>query len=189
MPKARAGAPAAYVALLRGVNVGGANKLPMSHLTQMFSTAGCASVKTYIQSGNVVFRASADVAREIAAVIAGRIAQDFGYRTPVVLRSAQEIASVIANNPFLSEGAPEETLHVMFLADPPSSGAVQSLDPHRAAPDEFIVLGRDIYLRLPNGAGKSKLTNQYFDSKLKTVSTIRNWRTVNKLLELMEAHT
>jgi uncharacterized protein (DUF1697 family) len=177
----------AYVALLRGVNVGGKNKLPMVHLCEMFSAAGCSSVKSYIQSGNVVFRAAPGAAGKIATLIAEQIVKAYGYRTPVVLRTADELASVAANNPFLAAGGSEEALHVMFLADLPSPQAVQSLDPHRAPPDEFMVRGRDVYLRLPNGAGRSKLTNQYFDSKLKTVGTMRNWRTVNKLLELMEA--
>lgn len=178
---------ATYVALLRGVNVGGNNKLPMTHLSAMFSAAGCESVRTYIQSGNAVFQATPAVAGKIAARIADRIEKDFGYRTPVILRTAPELAAVIANNPFLAAGASEESLHVMFLADAPGTGAVQSLDPLRSPPDEFRVRGRDVYMHLPNGAARSKLTNQYFDSKLKTVGTARNWRTVNKLFELMEA--
>jgi uncharacterized protein (DUF1697 family) len=177
----------AYVALLRGVNVAGKNRLPMADLCAMFSSAGCVSVQSYIQSGNVVFQAAPEVAGGIAAAIEGRIAKDFGYRTPVVLRTTSELADTIAHNPFLAAGKPEESLHVMFLADKPGSAAVSTLDPRRAPPDEFVVHKRDIYLHLPNGAGRSKLTNQYFDSKLKTVSTSRNWRTVNKLLELMEA--
>jgi uncharacterized protein (DUF1697 family) len=177
----------AYVALLRGVNVGGKNRLPMIDLCAMFSAAGCASVQSYIQSGNVVFQAAPRVAGGIAAVIADRIAKDFGYRTPVVLRTSQELADAIAHNPFFAAGKQQEWLHVTFLADQPSPAAVRTLDSHRSPPDEFIVRGRDIYLHLPNGAGRSKLTNQYFDSRLKTVSTSRNWRTVNQLLELMGA--
>jgi uncharacterized protein (DUF1697 family) len=73
----------------------------------------------------------------------------------------------------------------MFLADKPSQAHVDTLDPHRSPPDEFIVQGQEIFLRLPNGAGNSKLTNAYFDSKLATISTSRNWRTVNTLLEMM----
>jgi len=101
------------------------------------------------------------------------------------LRTAEQIETVFATNPFLKMGAPEETLHVMFLADVPAPGAVKALDPDRSPPDTFLVQGQEIYLRMPNGMGETKLTNAYFDSKLATISTARNWRTVGKLLELM----
>jgi uncharacterized protein (DUF1697 family) len=171
-----------YVALLRAVNVGGKNKLPMAELREMFAAAGCEAVRSYIQSGNVVFRGGPKMCEEIPSQIAAR----FGFQPPIVLRSMHEMETAIANNPYLAEGAPPESLHVMFLADQPGAEAVRQLDPQRSPPDEFIVRGREIYMRLPKGAGESKLTNQYFDSKLKTTGTSRNWRTVNILLEMMK---
>ena len=93
--------------------------------------------------------------------------------------------AVLRNNPFLASGAAEETLHVLFLADLPGPDLVGKLDPHRSPPDVFAVRGREVYLHLPNGAGRSKFTNDYFDSKLATTSTGRNWHTVSKLFELM----
>jgi uncharacterized protein (DUF1697 family) len=92
----------------------------------------------------------------------------------------------VANNPFLAAGAADETLHVLFLADPPSPRRVADLDPDRSPPDAFVVLGQEVYLRLPHGAARTKLTNAYFDARLATTSTGRNWRTVTKLLALME---
>jgi uncharacterized protein (DUF1697 family) len=91
---------------------------------------------------------------------------------------------VVRGNPFLKAGAAEELLHVSFLADRPSTDLVAALDSTRSAPDEFAVVGREIYMKLVTGAAKTKLTNAYFDSKLKTVSTMRNWRTVLKLAEM-----
>jgi len=179
--------PTTYLALLRGINVGGKNKLPMKDLTGMFVEARCAGVRTYIQSGNVIFQAAPGVAPKIPDRIAAQIAKQFGYRTPLVLRTRDELREVLRNNPFLEAGAAEETLHVMFLADLPGSSAVAGLDPARSPGDEFVVRGREIYLRFPHGAADSKLTNAYFDSKLATTSTVRNWRTVTKLLELMGA--
>jgi uncharacterized protein (DUF1697 family) len=176
---------ASYVALLRGVNVGGKNKLPMKELAEMFVAAGCRDVRTYIQSGNVVFRAGTGVVTKISRVIASGISDRFGFKSPVVLRSAEEIQTVVAGNPFLAKSTNDDGLHVMFLADHPAADAVAALDPSRSPGDSFIVRGRDIYLHLPNGAGVSKLTNAYFDSKLSTVSTGRNWRTVTTLLEMM----
>jgi uncharacterized protein (DUF1697 family) len=176
---------AMYVAFLRGINVGGKNKLPMKDLVEMFVTAGAEDVRSYIQSGNVLFRASPAIAARLCSQIAAQIATSFGYRTPVILRTAEQLRDAISNNPFLKAGAAEETLHVMFLADVPSPTSVENLDPDRSPPDRFIVSGREVYLQLPNGVANSKLTNNYFDSKLATTSTGRNWRTVTKLLELM----
>jgi uncharacterized protein (DUF1697 family) len=105
----------------------------------------------------------------------------------VVLRTADELKKVISSNPFLKGGVAEKELHVMFLAGVPDAVRVRSLDPDRSPPDTYQVHRREIYLRLPNGAGRSKLSNQYFDSKLATVSTARNWRTVTTLVELMKA--
>lgn len=176
-----------YVALLRGINVGGKNKLPMKDLAGMFTQAGCSDVRTYIQSGNVIFRAPDSVARKIPGGISQRIEESAGYRIPVVLRTAEELRNAVAANPFIAADAPEKTLHVYFLANAPDSKKIESLDPGRSLPDTFHVSGREIYLQLPNGMARTKLTNVYFDSKLATVSTARNWNTVLQLLERMQA--
>jgi uncharacterized protein (DUF1697 family) len=176
-----------YLALLRGVNVGGKNKLPMKELSELFTAAGCADVRTFIQSGNVVFRASAAATAKVPVQVGAKITERFGFRTPIVLRSAEQLRAVVAGNPFLQMGVPEETLHVMFLADSPRDQAVAGLDPNRSPGDTYIVRGAEIFLQLPNGAGQSKLTNAYFDSKLATIGTSRNWRTVTKLLAMMTA--
>ena len=175
-----------YVALMRGINVGGKNKLPMKDLAAIFTGLGCRNVRTYIQSGNVVFDAPAEVARKLASQVAANINKQFGLTVPVVLRDGEEMARVITGNPFLATGLDEKSLHVMFLADRPTPNAVAELDHNRSAPDEFQVVGREIYLHLPNGAGNSKLTNVYFDSKLGTISTARNWATTLALFEMIK---
>ena len=176
-----------HVALLRGINVGGKNKLPMKDLVAMFGKAGCGDARAYIQSGNVIFNASTGISSRISGVITAQIEKCFGYQIPVVLRTAEQLAKAVSNNPFLKAGAAEQELHVMFLAGVPAGALIRKLDPDRSPPDKYEVRGQEIYLRLPNGAGRSKLTNQYFDSKLATVSTVRNWRTVTTLLELMKS--
>jgi uncharacterized protein (DUF1697 family) len=173
-----------YVALLRGINVGGNNLLPMSDLAAMFAKAGCRDVKTYIQSGNVVFRAQPERAANVGNQIAKAIAARTGMRIPVIVRKAADLRKMVARNPFLSRGADPDELHAMFLGEKPASEKVAALDPKRSPPDQFAVSGSEIYLHCPNGYGRSKLTNAYFDSKLGTVSTVRNWRTVLKLLDL-----
>jgi uncharacterized protein (DUF1697 family) len=166
-----------YVALFRGVNVGGNNKIAMALLAEMFTDAGARDVKTYIQSGNVVFTASAKAAQQICAKALGKIT----FQTQIILRSHDDLQRIEGANPFSD---PEKT-YVMFLADTPAVDRVALLDQDRSAPDRFILSGREIYLYFPNGVANSKLTNAYFDSKLKTVSTARNWRTLQKLLAMM----
>ncbi len=176
-----------YVALLRGINVSGKHVLPMKQLVEIFTDAKCGNVRTYIQSGNVVFTAPPKVAKALPVLLAKKIEERFGFSVPVVLRNREELAQAARNNPFLKAGLPHPTLHVYFLADVPTADGVESLDPQRSAPDVFHVCGREIYLHLPNGMGRTKLTNAYFDSRLKTVCTARNWNTVLKLLEMMQA--
>jgi len=174
-----------HVALLRGINVGGKHKLPMKDLVEIFTAAGCCDVRAFIQSGNILFRPPSGAAAGLPELIAAEIAKRFGYSVPVQLRTSEQIGKVIRNNPFLQAGVAETELHVLFLADLPAPGCVQSLDPDRSPPDTFSVRGQEVYLRLPNGMARTKLTNQYFDSKLATIGTARNWRTVTKLFELM----
>lgn len=174
------------VALLRGINVGGKHRLPMQQLAEIFREAQCNEVRTYIQSGNVIFRSSPAVVEGLPERIARKIEQRFGFVAPVILRTAAQVAQTVRNNPFLLAGMPEKTLHVYFLADTPSATAIKSLDPDRSSPDAFRVLDRQVYLHLPDGMARTKLTNAYFDSKLSTVSTARNWATVLTLLEMMQ---
>ena len=174
------------LALLRGINVGGKNKLAMKELARIFSAAGCRDVRTYIQSGNVLFEAEPELAAQVPGRVTAGIAESFGYKTPVVLRTAEQLAKVVAENPFLAAGADPQTLHVLFLADVPSPGRIDLLDPDRSPPDSFVVRGPEVFLHTPGGLGRSKLTNAYFDSRLDTTSTGRNWQTVTKLLALMD---
>jgi uncharacterized protein (DUF1697 family) len=173
-----------YVALLRGINVGGKNKLPMRDLVEIFESAKCQTVRTYIQSGNVIFQVPAAILVQLPELIISRIREEFGFTSPVILRSAKQLEQICLLNPFVRPDREDEGLHVMFLAHAPSGAQIAGLDPMRSPGDEFAVRGSEIYLRLPKGVAASKLTNNYFDSKLATISTARNWQTVMKLAEL-----
>lgn len=159
--------------------------LPMADLAGFFSEAGCTNVRTYIQSGNVVFAASPTVATRIAMVISKKITDHFGHRVPLVIRRADEMAVVVEHNPFPK--ADPSHLAVGFLSDLPEETRVSGLDPRRSPGDSFRVLGREIYLHIPAGFADTRLTNAYFDTALATVSTFRNWRTVLKLIEMSRA--
>jgi len=178
-----------FVALLRGINVSGKNRIPLKGLADVFTSVGCADVQVYIQSGNVVFLATERLAPQVAAHVYEEIATKFGLHVPVVTRTALEFQRAARANPFLQKGADPATLHVAFLDEMPTASRVSALDPLRSPPDEFIARGREIYLRLPNGAGRTKLTNAYFDSKLAATSTVRNWKTVLKLVEMTRSQS
>jgi uncharacterized protein (DUF1697 family) len=174
-----------HVALLRAVNVGGRNGLPMKDLAALCEAAGCRDVVTYIQSGNVAFSASAAVAKKLPAALRRAIQAHAKIDVPVIVRDAAALAAVARENPLLEDGAQLGELHVGFLADAPTAARVAALDPARSPPDVFVVRDREVYFRFPKGVGKSKLTVTYFDAKLATTITLRNWRTVGALLELL----
>jgi uncharacterized protein (DUF1697 family) len=175
-----------YVALLRGINLGGRNRVPMRDLADLFTAAGCRNVRTHIQSGNVVLQAAPPLADRIPELIGKSMLGRFGFSVPIVMRTRGELDEIVRRSPFVPSGADPEKLHVVFLATRPSRGAVASIDAHRSPPDEFVVRDREVYLLCPQGYGRTKLTNEYFDRTLATTSTTRNWRTVITLLELAQ---
>lgn len=176
-----------YVALLRAVNVGGRNRLAMPALRAELESLGHVRVTTVLQSGNAVFGSRSSSAAALATGIEERLASAFGLDVTVILRSADELADVAGRNPFLPHDGELSQLHVAFLADAPAASAVAGLDPDRSPPDMFAVDGREIYLRFPNGSGRSKLTLDWFERRLGTRATARNWLTVTKLVELARA--
>jgi uncharacterized protein (DUF1697 family) len=177
------GTPATYVALLRGINLGARNKISMTDLRELFGGLGAEDVTTYVQSGNVVFK-TAIAARGLAGKLETKIKRDLGLDIAVLLRTPAELAALVEGNPFVESAREPKELHVTFLADRPQAARVARLDPQRSEPDEFRVVGRDVYLRCPNGYGRSKLTNAYFEKQLAVVATTRNWKTVTKLADL-----
>jgi uncharacterized protein (DUF1697 family) len=175
-----------YVALLRAVNLGSRNKVSMADLRALFAALGFEDVSTYVQSGNVVFRGRGTAASATAAIedrLRGQLALD----VRVLVRTGAQLAKLVDANPFAAPDVDPASLHVTFLADKPAAARVRGLDPARSEPDEFRVAGRDVYLRCPNGYGRSKLTNAYFEKGLGVAATTRNWRTVTKLAELARA--
>jgi uncharacterized protein (DUF1697 family) len=170
----------AYAALLRGINVGGNKKVSMPELKALFVDLGFADVATYIQSGNVVFRAP----KADASVIEKRITKVFGHEVTVILRTGAELSAAVKANPFLAPKANLKQLYVVYLDRKPASEAVKQLDPDRSPGDRFDLHGRELYLDLGNGAGRTKLTLDYLERKLGVKGTARNWNTALKLVEL-----
>lgn len=159
----------------------------MQGLRELFRSAGCERVQTYIQSGNVVFAADSSALADLRGQLETAIKDRFGLTVPLVMRSAVDLERVVDSNPFDLREGDTKGLHVGFLLDLPDPRDVASLEPDRSPPDRFQVAGREVYLLCPNGIGRSKLTAQYFDSRLHTVMTVRNWRTVNRLVGMASA--
>jgi uncharacterized protein (DUF1697 family) len=165
------------VALLRGVNVGG-RKLPMAELRELVESLGYDDVRTYIQSGNLLFRAAK---RPRAAELEAAIEERFGLGVDVILRTPANLAAVARRDPF--PRAERAKLHVGFMAAKPAASLVAALDGEPFLPDEFAVVGTELYLHLPGGMARTKLPD-YVLRRLKVPTTVRNWNTVTKLVEL-----
>lgn len=176
-----------YICLLRGINVSGKNKLAMKDLKAACEKLGLKDVTTYIQSGNVVFRHPGfKTTGEAGQMIRNAIQKNFGLEVPVLVLTAEEFVQSVKNNPFLAEKNVEtEKLHITFLSDIPADALSEKLKQYDYPPDRYITDGTTIYLYTPGGYGNTKLSNNFFESKLKVTATTRNWKTVNELVRMI----
>ena len=170
-----------YIALLRGINVGGHHKLPMAELRAMVADAGARRVRSYIQSGNVVFDHDSDAPASLEAELGRSITASTGFAVPVTLRTAQELTTIVAGAPFPTSEPTQ--VHVSFLDQPPPTGAFDTVDRAAFAPEDFALSGRDLYLYLPNGMARTQLPRA-LGLYTKLAATTRNWRTVVSLRDL-----
>ena len=180
-----------YVALLRGINVGGRNKVAMADLRQVAESLGHTEVATYIQSGNLVFTSTGDNASGgLADALEREIARSLAVRPAVVVLSRADLAQVIADNPFPGESNPK-ALHAVFHREPITGETIAAVaDAEQKAQakgsrDEAAVVGCTLFMRTPDGLGRSELAAQLARSVTKTAGTARNWATVNRLLEML----
>jgi uncharacterized protein (DUF1697 family) len=174
-----------YISMLRGINVGGHKRIKMDKLRSSFEVLGFEQVKTYIQSGNVVFKTKKTPTSVLSRKIEEKILSDFGFSVSVISRSSDEIAQTIECNPFLKQsGIDHEKLHVTFLSAVPAPAALKKLSDLTAAPDQCSSIDREIYFYLPNGVSQSVLMKSPVDRILAVVTTTRNWRTINSLHQM-----
>lgn len=171
-----------WIALIRAVNLGPTNKLPMSDLRSMLEALGYDDVRTHLQSGNAVFSARGVKGPQLERSIGARIRRDAGLDVPVMVRSARELDRLVAANPFVARRTPEKELQVGFLARTPSPAKIRALRPDDYAPDELAIGTRAVYFRMPNGYAKSKLPN--VEQLLGVGMTTRTWKTVTRLADL-----
>ena len=172
-----------WIVLLRGVNVGGANRLAMADLRELVTTLGHTGVSTYIQSGNILLTSSRSDRSTIATEICAGIEKSFGPKVSAVLRTPDELRTALANNPFTTENDPTH-VYITFLSDTPSPDDIALLERDRFLPDRFEVIGSELFGSYPQGSGRSKMTLDYFEKRLHVHGTARNLNTVAKLIEL-----
>ena len=177
---------AIYVGLLRAINLGSVNKISMPALRTMLEDLGYGNVRTYVQSGNVVFYAPRTSHSTLSSQIERAVSSTFGHDISVIIRKGSDLERVVSGNPFATEDVPPAALHVVFLARGAPARAVKDLDPNKWLPDRFEVRGAEVYLLLPNGMGRSKMSISYFEKALGIRGTARNWNTVNKLREMVD---
>lgn len=175
-----------YVALLRGINVGGHRQVPMEALRRVVESVGHADVATYIASGNVVFDTPERDTRAVADELEIALLEAFGFGVEVVVRTAGEMAAIAAENPFVARRAHTKDLYVAFARGPiPGEPRVD----RTYAPDEFCLAARVVYLHMPAGYGNSKLNASVLQRVAGSSVTTRNWNTVTKLAELAGGRT
>jgi uncharacterized protein (DUF1697 family) len=176
-----------YIAMLRGINVSGQKLIKMEQLRASFEALGFSDVKTYVQSGNVLFKTAKISETNLTAKIAKKILSDFGHSVSVLVRTPAELGEIL-KSPFAKKaGIDVGRLYVTFLSQPAPKSADDALKLLAAKTEQFFVSGREIHLHCPDGYGNTKFSNNAIEKKLSAQATTRNWRTVNALFEMAQS--
>ncbi len=180
----RSGGPNPWVVLLRGVNVGGHNKVPMAELRAGLEAAGCEAVATYIASGNVALRAGSSDPAAVARLVQSVIADLFDLNIAVMVRSPAQLQAAVDANPFPDRTGEPKNLYCAFTSEPVTDGQLDDFDHDRYAPDQLATGAGELYAYYPDGMSRSKLNSAAVDKAAGGPTTARNWNTLTKLLEL-----
>jgi uncharacterized protein (DUF1697 family) len=168
--------------MLRGINVSGQKRVRMDRLKALYESLKLRDVETYVQSGNVIFKSQSTKTDTLERKIEGKILEVFGFEVRVFLRARDEFRKIIENNPFKREDAGK--LHVTFLSGVPSSHPREEIERAKAGAEKYSLSGKEVYLLCPNGYGRTRLSNNFFEKKLGVQATTRNWNTINRLYEM-----
>lgn len=170
---------AVYISLLRGINVSGQKIIKMVELKKLYESCGFEDVKTYIQSGNVVFKTTQSDKNEIAATISKAIEKQYDFDVKVLVLSPQDIQRALDNNPF-----EQEKMYITFMFDTPKDIPYDEINKVKLPSEQLEIIEDCIYFYCPDGYGRSKFSNNFLERKLKVTMTSRNLRTTKKLLEM-----
>ena len=175
-----------YLSLLRGINVSGQKKIAMQDLLRIYLNLGLINPVNYIQTGNIVFHSSIQNKKELEVLISEKIQLNYGFHVPVQVWERSEMENIYRNNPFLSlDDVDFKFLHLTLLSELPQNNLSKRILKNDYSPEKFKITERAIYLYCPQGYGRTKLNNNFFESQLKTSATTRNWKTIGKLIEIL----
>lgn len=175
-----------FVAIIRGINVGGHNKVNMKQLRDALVQSGLDDIRTYIQSGNIVFRSPGKDALKHAATVRDVLATEFSVQVPVIVRDSKEWQRTLKRNPFLSQTGDFAKLLVTFLSEKPAAAETKKIGAFAFPHDVFAVDGKDVYMYCIDGYGKTDIPNLFFEKHLKVTGTTRNWKTVLEIGALLD---
>ncbi|MBE0661672.1 MAG: DUF1697 domain-containing protein [Bacteroidales bacterium] len=177
-----------FIAMLRGINVSGQKLVKMDALRNLFENRGFENVKTYIQSGNIVFHSNNPNQRDLEQIISAGLKKQFGFDIPVTVLAVEELKKIALNNPFINDDSKDRSyLYVTFLSAEPEMALYEHIKNEQYQGEAFELSGKAIYLYCPKGYGTTRLSNTFLEKKLKVAATTRNWKTVNALMELAAA--
>ena len=178
-----------YVALLRGINLGNKNKILMKDLRELFMHLGFLHIKTYIQTGNVVFSSNDDEnAHDLSIKIEDQIFSSYGFKVPIIVKTEQNFKDILIQNPFIQKGITDnERLHLTLLAHAPQQKQLEEIKAFATIshPDEFSIIGKNVFIYCSKRYMDTKLGNNFFEKKLKINASTRNWKTILKINELL----
>jgi uncharacterized protein (DUF1697 family) len=176
-----------YISLLRGINISGQKLIKMPDLVDLYKSIGFQNIETYLQSGNVLFNSKSKEAKEISGIIEKEIKKKFGFDVSVLIKTRNDFKKIIKNNPYLKKSNAETKMfYVTLLFDKPDKELLRKLSNQKTGNDEFFIYVDTVYINCPEGYGRTKVNNNFFEKKLNVTATTRNWNTVNMLLKLSE---
>ncbi|MEI6752556.1 MAG: DUF1697 domain-containing protein [Paludibacter sp.] len=177
-----------YISILRGINVGGQNAIKMEALREMYCRLGFSDVQSYIQSGNVIFRTEETDTKSLGKSISAEILKTFDCEISVLVLERDEWRNALKNNIFLNDSSKNpDFIHLTFLSDLPNKNFIEKISDIIYFPDEYCIVNKVVYLYCPSGYGNTKLSNSFFERKLKLCATTRNLKTSNELLKLADS--
>jgi uncharacterized protein (DUF1697 family) len=177
-----------YIAFLRGINVSGKKKIPMAELRELCESVKLKDVKTYIQSGNIIFKSDSTNSTELENLIEKAILNNYGFEVPVLIKTVEQLSKIISINPYnLEADILENKIYFVLLNSEPQIKYLESFKNEEFKNEEFFYYENCIYLKCNMGYGKAKLNNNLIERKLRLMATTRNYRTMNTLIDLCKA--
>lgn len=176
-----------YISILRGINVSGQKIIKMDTLKEMYEDLQFINVQTYIQSGNVVFQCNKPEQKDLELIISNQIVNKFGFEVLVIVFEISEFKSIIERNTLATDKTKDTSrLYVTFLSYKPEGVNIENIYQYKSPEEEIVITEKAVYLYCPSGYGKTKLSNTFFENKLKVGATTRNWKTTTELLKIAE---